>query len=184
MGQQRITVAELFAGVGGFRLGLGDEDFEFVWSNQWEPETGKQHAKDVYVDRWDYTASEEDPDVYLSETGHVFVNKDIHRFTDRVELAHDIPEHDLLVGGFPCQDYSVARTKSGEMGIKGKKGKLWEPIRKIIRNVHANRTQNRQNRYRSNSHETLRAGLHSTRGRPRPKRLALPHQLRCGLRQF
>mgnify|MGYP003329506042 CR=1 FL=1 len=44
MGQQRITVAELFAGVGGFRLGLEGEDFEFVWSNQFEPGEKAQWA--------------------------------------------------------------------------------------------------------------------------------------------
>ena len=36
---------------------------------------------------------------------------------------------DMIVGGFPCQDYSVARSKH-EMGIEGKKGILfWEIIR-------------------------------------------------------
>src|SRR5699024_292884 len=40
----------------------------------------------------------------------------------------EIPDHNLLVGGFPCQDYSVARTISNELGIKGKKGVLWWDI--------------------------------------------------------
>jgi len=135
MGVDDVSVAELFAGVGGFRLGLerhpdSDEDtgFKVVWSNQWEPGEKAQWASRIYEERF-------------GTEGHS--NEDIHDFTDRVELAHDIPEHDLLVGGFPCQDYSVARTLSGEMGIKGKKGKLWEPIRKIIRNIHANGTRQR-----------------------------------------
>ena len=53
---------------------------------------------------------------------------DLHNFTKSVEATHQIPQLDLLVGGFPCQDYSVARTVSGELGIQGEKGKLWTPI--------------------------------------------------------
>ena len=43
-----------------------------------------------------------------------------------------IPEHTLLVGGFPCQDYSVARSLSNEKGIEGKKGVLWWDIASVI----------------------------------------------------
>lgn len=44
----------------------------------------------------------------------------------------DIPPHDLLVGGFPCQDYSVATTLSNSKGLKGKKGVLWWEIHRIL----------------------------------------------------
>ncbi len=43
-----------------------------------------------------------------------------------------IPDHTLLVGGFPCQDYSVAHTLSSSHGIEGKKGVLWWQIRDTI----------------------------------------------------
>jgi site-specific DNA-cytosine methylase len=45
-----IRVAELFAGVGGFRIGFerASESFETVWSNQWEPSTKKQDASEIY----------------------------------------------------------------------------------------------------------------------------------------
>jgi DNA (cytosine-5)-methyltransferase 1 len=43
-----------------------------------------------------------------------------------------IPDHSLLVGGFPCQDYSVAHTLSSSKGIEGKKGVLWWQIRDIL----------------------------------------------------
>ena len=130
MGAQPVTVAELFAGVGGFRGGLegwpdSDEETEFkvVWSNQWEPGEAKQWASKIYESRF-------------GSEGHS--NDDIHDIAfNEGEMAETIrervPEHDLLVGGFPCQDYSVARTISGELGIKGEKGKLWIPIRNIIR---------------------------------------------------
>ena len=45
----------------------------------------------------------------------------------------DIPDCDVLVGGFPCQDYSVATTIKNSKGLKGKKGVLWWSIERIIR---------------------------------------------------
>ncbi len=116
---KKIRVAELFAGVGGFRLGLEGTDgkrnagFEVVWSNQWEPSSKRQHASEVYSARF-------------PEGKHS--NEDI----SKVSIA-DIPDHDLLVGGFPCQDYSVARTLSQAAGLQGKKGVLWWSIERILR---------------------------------------------------
>ncbi len=85
----KLKVVELFAGVGGFRIGLEKTNkFEIVWSNQWEPGKSKQHASDVYVNRF-------------GNDNHS--NEDI----ESVETK-DIPNHDVLVGGFPCQDYSAS----------------------------------------------------------------------------
>ena len=49
-----MRVCELFAGVGGFRLGLEDcsDEFRFVWANQWEPSKKVQHAYDCYIKRF------------------------------------------------------------------------------------------------------------------------------------
>lgn len=125
--EDKIKVAELFAGVGGFRLGLEgwnsksassnyNEDFEspykVVWSNQWEPSTKVQHASMVYEHRF-------------GSNGHS--NQDIAS----VDVS-EIPDHDLLVGGFPCQDYSVATTLKNSKGLIGKKGVLWWSIHKIL----------------------------------------------------
>jgi DNA (cytosine-5)-methyltransferase 1 len=128
-----LRVVELFAGVGGFRIGLEgppgskkDSKYAVVWSNQWEPSTKKQHAAEVYVERWGLEQSEENPLHYHAE-GEVFVNDDIAEVD-----AKDIPEHDLLVGGFPCQDYSVAKTAKHAAGIEGKKGVLWWEIHRIL----------------------------------------------------
>lgn len=108
-----MRVVELFAGVGGFRVGLeaaSKEFFETVWANQWEPGTEKkQFAFRCYDNHFD--------------TG-VKVNEDINKVIDLV------PDHDLLVGGFPCQDYSVAST--GAKGIVGVKGVLWWAIKQIV----------------------------------------------------
>lgn len=112
--KHNIRVAELFAGVGGFRIGLegASDAFETVWNNQWEPSTQHQDASIVYQARF-------------GKKGHS--NKDINT----VPTA-DIPDHDLLVGGFPCQDYSVAASLSRSGGIEGKKGVLWWQIYRIL----------------------------------------------------
>ncbi len=115
---KEIRVIELFAGVGGFRVGLeraneaSDSKFSVVWSNQWEPGTTKQYASEVYEARFGHE-------------GHV--NGDISKV-----LTAEIPDHDLLVGGFPCQDYSVAKTLNQAAGIVGKKGVLWWDIHRIL----------------------------------------------------
>ncbi|MDR3547749.1 MAG: DNA (cytosine-5-)-methyltransferase [Candidatus Pacebacteria bacterium] len=117
--QKDIRVVELFAGVGGFRVGLEGygkrklKGYKTVWNNQWEPATKKQHASEVYIARF-------------GAEGHS--NEDIAKVS-----ATSIPDHDLLVGGFPCQDYSVARNLSQSGGIMGKKGVLWWEIHRILK---------------------------------------------------
>ncbi|MFP3356283.1 DNA (cytosine-5-)-methyltransferase [Planococcus sp. SIMBA_143] len=118
---KKLRVIELFAGVGGFRLGLqkaNHELFEVVWGNQWEPSRKAQDAFDCYARNFD--------------TG-IHSNEDITKVSD--DTFHDL-RADLLVGGFPCQDYSVARSKSGEQGIQGKKGVLFWEIKRVIENTH------------------------------------------------
>ncbi len=112
--KHHIKVVELFAGVGGFRIGLegASDAYETIWNNQWEPSTQHQDASLVYQARF-------------GRMGHC--NKDINTV-----LTTDIPDHDLLVGGFPCQDYSVAATLSRSGGIEGKKGVLWWQIYRIL----------------------------------------------------
>ena len=118
------TVVELFAGVGGFRIGLtnANPDWKFVMANQWEPGKKVQHAFDCYSKRFDkYNQLEGKGSVTELQ-----LNTDI----STVE-ANEIPSHSLLVGGFPCQDYSVART--GATGLEGKKGVLWWEIYRIAK---------------------------------------------------
>lgn len=110
----KIHVVELFAGVGGFRIGLegASDAYETIWNNQWEPSTIHQDASLVYRARF-------------GSNGHC--NKDINTIPTDM-----IPDHDLMVGGFPCQDYSVASTLSRSGGIEGKKGVLWWQIYRIL----------------------------------------------------
>lgn len=115
-----LRVVELFAGVGGFRIALEgypkqmNSDFEVVWSNQYEPRTKKQHANLVYKNRWkDANHSEDDIEELVKNN------------------IDEVPKHDLLVGGFPCQDFSIAN-RSHNKGLEGTKGKLWWSIHKIL----------------------------------------------------
>lgn len=109
-----VRVVELFAGVGGFRIGLerASHRYRTVWNNQWEPSTKRQDASIVYCSRF-------------GSEGHS--NQDIATVP-----TGQIPVCDLLVGGFPCQDYSVATTLQRSGGIEGKKGILWWQIYRIL----------------------------------------------------
>ena len=129
-----IKIAELFAGVGGFRLGLegyeGPEGagmdmpaagpFKTIWANQWEPPgtASKQFAAACYKARFGEDS---------------VVNEDIHEVIAQFERGErDIPDVDMVVGGFPCQDYSVAKPLSQAGGIEGKKGVLWWDIHRFL----------------------------------------------------
>lgn len=123
------TVCELFAGVGGFRCGLNSiksiedirktEKWETVWFNQWEPADKKvQWAYDCYVNRFGTCMDIEGQDT---------TNRDINAVDKK-----KVPDHNLLVGGFPCQDYSVASSLATSKGLEGKKGILWWDIRDML----------------------------------------------------
>ncbi len=138
----KIRVVELFAGVGGFRLGLEGWDkksassqytenfktpYEVIWSNQWEPNSKKngtsQEANTVYHKNWP------------NKKNSIHIPFDLNtvaspEFSDKI-VNDKIPDHDMLVGGFPCQDYSVAGVNT--KGIEGKKGVLWWNIHKILK---------------------------------------------------
>lgn len=112
-------VIELFAGVGGFRIALERSGWSTVWSNQWEPSTKTQHASSCYV-------------ANFGTDGHS--NEDIEVALGRFESGEaQMPEAEMIVGGFPCQDYSVAKSLSSSAGLEGKKGVLWWQIHRLVR---------------------------------------------------
>lgn len=113
-----MKIFSMFDGVGGFIVGLENsskEIFKTLYSNQYEPSRKIQDAYEVGLYR--------------------FPNME-HIGTDVALIPNEKFEEmrkngvDMIVGGFPCQDYSVARSKKNELGIEGKKGVLfWEIIR-------------------------------------------------------
>lgn len=123
------TVCELFAGVGGFRCGLNhistiedmkkEEPWKTVWFSQWEPaEKNTQYAHDCYVYHFGTCL-----DINGNDTTNMNI-EDVDKST--------LPDFSLLVGGFPCQDYSVASSLATSKGLEGKKGVLWWSIRDIL----------------------------------------------------
>jgi len=128
-----LKVAELFAGVGGFRIGLEgwngksatsnymediESNFEVVWSNQFEPLTPLNDiASKIYSAK--------------------FPKGDHSNISIEAVSINDIEKHkiDVLVGGFPCQDYSVASLLKNSKGINGKKGALWWKIHDILNDL-------------------------------------------------
>lgn len=110
---ETIRTVELFAGVGGFRLGMeaASDKFKVIWANQWEPSMREQYAFECYA-------------------AH-FGSQKYHVCQDIAKAKINVPDHDLLVGGFPCQDYSVMKKNSA--GIEGAKGALWWQIDDILR---------------------------------------------------
>ena len=116
-----IRVAELFAGVGGFRLGLDETGgFRTIWANQWEPpgNESKQFAWRCYEAHFGKDSC---------------INRDIHEVMDDTEAGtYEIPDVDMVVGGFPCQDYSITKPLSQSHGIFGAKGVLWWEIYRFL----------------------------------------------------
>ena len=127
----QLKVAELFAGVGGFREAMvslnaqvGAELFRMVWSNQWEPSESGKKGEEQFANR-----------VYIEKFGHPgHYADDIHKVSDiKGPIPKSlVPEIDLLVGGFPCQDYSVAKPKNVSKGLRGPKGVLWWSIERLL----------------------------------------------------
>ena len=95
----------LFAGIGGIRIPFEELGGECVFSSEWD-----KYSQMTY-------------EANFGERPKGDITK---------IKAEDIPKHDLLVGGFPCQDYSVAKQMSKSKGIEGKKGVLWWDIRNIL----------------------------------------------------
>lgn len=129
-----LRVMELFAGVGGFHVAFNavkspkGSPFSVTWANQWEPAQTKQHAFKVYERHFPSAVSHEHANVDIAKFTKALTHKDPAKRTS-------VPSHDLLCGGFPCQDYSVAKARNDSRGIHGKKGILWWHIYEILKHA-------------------------------------------------
>ncbi|MHC5247505.1 DNA (cytosine-5-)-methyltransferase [Enterococcus sp. LJL90] len=115
-----MKIFSMFDGVGGFIVGLNNSDpnfFHTTYSNQFEPSKKSQDAFEVGL-------------YQFPEMSHI--NTDVELIPDEKFEEMKSNGVDMIVGGFPCQDYSVARSKKHELGIEGKKGVLfWQIIRAV-----------------------------------------------------
>lgn len=111
---EKCRYIELFAGVGGFHVGLDRADGDFfkcAMANQWEPDAKDQFAANIYKERF---------------PNDLLINDDVNN------ISGENLEAELLMGGFPCQNYSVCVNKSKSLGIEGKKGVLWWQVIRLI----------------------------------------------------
>ena len=98
------TTVELFAGIGGFRLATAQKGLQTLWANDICPKACQ---------------------VYRSQFGDAEI-----RQGDIRELTHEIPSHDLLTAGFPCQPFSSAGRKKG---FRDPRGLLFSVIVEVLR---------------------------------------------------
>lgn len=115
---EKLKVASLFCGCGGTDVGLLG-DFEFL---------GKYYASNdleiVYANDIDDNACK----IFKKNFGVEPDNRDI-----REVLSDDIPEFDILTGGFPCQSFSIVAQNPKRLGVKDERGKLFFEMCRILR---------------------------------------------------
>lgn len=103
MATEQLKAIELFSGIGGFRLACDAKGIKTVFANDIKPT-----ACEVYKDR--------------------FGTEEL-RMGDLNQFLNDIPRHDLLTAGFPCQPFSSAGKKNG---IRDPRGTLFEKIVEVL----------------------------------------------------
>src|SRR5699024_6407303 len=96
---------------------IGKDVFVTTHSNQYEPSRKSQDAFEVGVYNF--------PEIEHS-------NDDIMKVPNSYFEKIKEENIELILGGFPCQDYSVARSKKNEMGIAGVKGVLFLVIFRAV----------------------------------------------------
>lgn len=116
-----MNVLELFAGVGGFSVGLtnASDEYKIRFINQYEPSRKGQDAYHVLQHHFGKQAH-----TTLSNQNVQDIDSEAFR---KIGQENDIQ---LIVGGFPCQQYSVSASSKHALGIEGEKGVLfWDIVR-------------------------------------------------------
>jgi len=115
---ERLKVASLFTGCGGLDLGmLGG--FEFLGYQYF-----RNQIEIVYAIDNDRYACE----IYNKNFQLTCVNKDIRKVH-----AEEIPSHDILTGGFPCQSFSIIAQNPPRLGYKDENGRLFFEMCRILK---------------------------------------------------
>lgn len=118
IGNKKLKISSLFCGCGGMDLGiLGD--FEFLGKH-----FGKLPFEVVYAaDNDSYAAA-----IYNSNFEHKCEIKDV-----RDIVPSEIPDHDILLGGFPCQSFSISAQNPPRLGYKDERGKLFFEMVNVLK---------------------------------------------------
>jgi DNA (cytosine-5)-methyltransferase 1 len=115
---EKIKVVSLFCGCGGMDYGLIG-GFNFL-----EKRYTKMPFEIVYAVDNDKYATQ----IYNDNFKHKCETKDV-----RDIIAKDVPSHDLLIGGFPCQSFSIVAQNPPRLGYKDERGKLFFEMIKILK---------------------------------------------------
>lgn len=99
-----MKVVSLFSGAGGLDLGFIKAGHQVIWAN------------DIYTDA---------VETYRRNIGNHIIAADIHSIP-----SHMIPQSDIVIGGFPCQGFSVANTKRN---IEDNRNKLYQELLRVIK---------------------------------------------------
>lgn len=97
-----LKFIDLFAGLGGFRLALESLGAKCVYSNEWD-----KYAKEVY-----------------SKNFKDILDDDITKVDEK-----NIPDHDILCAGFPCQAFSIS---GKQKGFEDSRGTLFFDVARIV----------------------------------------------------
>ena len=115
---ETIKVASLFCGCGGMDLGI-QGDFQFL-NKQYE----KLSFEVVYAADNDTYAAK----IYNNNFSHKCEVKDV-----RDIIPKNLPDHDILLGGFPCQSFSISAQNPPRLGYKDDRGKLFFEMVNVLK---------------------------------------------------
>lgn len=112
-GKADFTFIDLFAGIGGIRKGFDAVKGECVFTSEWDKFAVRTYKANHYCDPVTHRFNRDIRDITLSE------NLDIDEDTAYKNIDREIPDHDVLLAGFPCQPFSLAGvSKKNSLGRK------------------------------------------------------------------
>lgn len=115
---EKLKVASLFCGCGGTDVGLLG-GFDFLGKHYVSNEMEVVYANDI-----DDNAC----NIFKQNFGIIPDNRDIREVT-----SDELPEFDILTGGFPCQSFSIIAQNPKRLGVKDERGKLFFEMCRILR---------------------------------------------------
>ncbi len=112
LAENRYRFIDLFAGIGGFHIAFSNVGAKCVFASEWDKNARKTYEHNFY---------RSDPELFE----HGMFAGDITKV-----LPNDMPDFDILTGGFPCQPFSQAGFKKG---FEDSRGTLFFNVANIIR---------------------------------------------------